>query len=71
MVASGGIKENAMTTDTAKTVETTELSQDQLDLVAGGIYFEGPKLQTALSPVVWNYNEAIGIDRLVNLPFGG
>jgi hypothetical protein len=28
-----------------KDAEATELSQDQLDLVAGGIYFEVPKLQ--------------------------
>ena len=36
-----------MTTVTSKDkdAETTELSRDQLDQVAGGIYFEVPKLQ--------------------------
>jgi len=59
-----------MTTDTVKTVETTELSQDQLDLAAGGIYFYVPKLQTATTPVFANVvNAELGTDRLVNLPF--
>jgi hypothetical protein len=45
--AAGGMKENEMTTVTSKDkdAETTELSRDQLDQVAGGIYFEVPKLQ--------------------------
>jgi hypothetical protein len=40
-----------MKTETSKDAETTELSRDQLDLVAGGIHFYVPKLQTP--PVSW------------------
>ncbi len=57
-----------MTTDTAK-VAATELCHDQLDLVAGGIYFHVPKLQTGASPLAGIVNAELGLDRLVNLPF--
>jgi hypothetical protein len=59
-----------MKIENSKEVEMTELSRDQLDLVAGGIYFYVPKLQTGTP--VWLANIAnaeLGLDRLVNLPY--
>jgi hypothetical protein len=47
VVASGGTKENAMTTVTLKheTTELREVSADELDQVTGAIEFSVPKLR--------------------------
>jgi hypothetical protein len=59
-----------MKTETSKNVETTELSQGQLDLVAGGIHFYVPNLQTG-APPAWYAAAAAALQAEMTPPYIG